>query len=183
MQARVHGLTKRINRPKLCFRVILIKDHFMKDHFSLSFHSSLFRLIFLIFHFSWFLFHFLCFALAHLYFFGGMSSTSFGTLFSSHLPSSIRHLITYSPLEKSFFAFAFCPPVQGVILGRVIKGNYQAQRGDYRIIFYISEGMMKDGHFSFQTQLPKLKSNSLQEKNDLCFCSFFIIFLTYFLAS
>ena len=25
---------------------------------------------------------------------------------------------------------------------------------------------MKDGHFSFQTQLPKLKSNSLQEKND-----------------
>ena len=56
----------------------------------------------------------------------------------------------------------------GVILGRVIEGNYQAQMGDYRIIFYISEGMVKDDHFSFQTQLPKLKSNSLQEKNDLC---------------
>ena len=36
--------------------------------------------------------------------------------------------------------------------------------------------MVKDGHFSFQTQLPKLKSNSLQEKNDLYLCSFSIIF-------
>ena len=35
--------------------------------------------------------------------------------------------------------------------------------------------MVKDGHFSFQTQLPKLKSNSLQEKNDY--------FLNIFLAS
>ena len=66
----------------------------------------------------------------------------------SYLPSSIRHLIVYNPLEKSFFVFA---PSVGVILGRVIERNYQAQRGDYRIIFYISEGMMKDGHFSFQT--------------------------------
>ena len=36
--------------------------------------------------------------------------------------------------------------------------------------------MVKDDHFSFQTQLPKLKSNSLQKKNDLYLCSFFIIF-------
>ena len=55
----------------------------------------------------------------------------------------------------------------GVILGRVIEENYQAQWGDYWIIFYISEGMVKDGHFSFQKKLPKLKSTSLQEKNDL----------------
>ena len=68
-----------------------------------------------------------------------------------------------------------------MILGRVIEGNYQAQRGDYRIIFYISERMVKDGHFSFQTQLPKLKSNSLQEKNDLCLCNFLVIFPTFFL--
>ena len=46
----------------------------------------------------------------------------------------------------------------------LLKENYQAQKGNYRIIFYISEGMVKDGHFSFQTQLPKLKSESLQEK-------------------
>ena len=41
MWARVHGLKERINMPKLCFGVILTKNHFMKDHFSLSFHSSL----------------------------------------------------------------------------------------------------------------------------------------------
>ena len=133
----------------------------MKDHFSLSFHSSLILFIFfnspfLLVPFSLSLFYF-C---SLLFFFCGMSSMSFGTLFSSHLSSSIRHLIAYSLLEKSFFALAFAPSV-GVILGRVIEGNYQAQRGDYRIIFYISEGMVKDGHFSFQTQLHKLKSNSL----------------------
>ena len=37
---------ERINRPKLCFNVILTKDYFMKDHFSLSFHSSLILFIF-----------------------------------------------------------------------------------------------------------------------------------------
>ena len=64
----------------------------------------------------------------------------------------------------------------------LLKENYQAQRGDYRIIFYISEGIVKDDHFSFQTQLPKLKSNSLQEKNDLCLCNFFLShFSTFFL--
>ena len=65
----------------------------------------------------------------------------------------------------------------------LLKENYQAQRGDYRIIFfYISERMVKDGHFSFQTQLPKLKSNSLQEKNDLCLCDFLVIFFPHFFS-
>ena len=62
-----------------------------------------------------------------------------------------------------------------MILGRVIEGNYQAQWEDYRIIFNIIEGMVKDGHFSFQTQLPKLKNNSLQEKNDLYNISFWLL--------
>ena len=42
---------------------------------------------------------------------------------------------------------------------------------------------MKDGHFSFQTQSPKLKSNSLQEKKWFVFLQFFIIFSTFFLDS
>ena len=46
--------------------------------------------------------------------------------------------------------------------------------------FYINDGMMKDGHFSFQAQLPKLKSNSLQKKNDLCLCKFFSHFFIFF---
>ena len=52
--------------------------------------------------------------------------------------------------------------------------------GDYRIIFYISEGMVKDGHFSFQTKLPRLKSKPLQEKEWFVFLQFFIIFSTFF---
>ena len=69
-----------------------------------------------------------------------------------------------------------------MILGRVIERKIiRLKRGDYRIIFYISEGMVKNGHFSFQTQLPKLKSNSLQEKNDLCLCNLFDHFPTFFL--
>ena len=43
--------------------------------------------------------------------------------------------------------------------------------------------MVKDGHFSFQTQLPRLKSNFLQEKKWFVFLQFFIIFSTFFLAS
>ena len=38
--------------------------------------------------------------------------------------------------------------------------------------------MVKDGHFSFQTQLPRLKSNSLQEKKLFVFI---IIFSAFFL--
>ena len=70
-----------------------------------------------------------------------------------------------------------------MILGRVFEGNYQAQRGDYQIIFYISEGMVKDGYFSFQTQLPRLKSKPLQEKKWFVFMQFFQHFLnTFFLT-
>ena len=45
--------------------------------------------------------------------------------------------------------------------------------------FHISDGVMKYGHFSSQTWLSKLKSNSLQEKNDLCFCSFSSFFFEF----
>ena len=70
-----------------------------------------------------------------------------------------------------------------MILGRVIERNYQAQRGDYRINFYISEVMVKDGHFSFQTQLPRRKSKPLQKKEWFVFLQFFIIFSTFFWLS
>ena len=162
MQAKVHGLKERINIPKLCFRVILIKDH-ERSFFIVFSLISLFDYSFL---FVPFFQHFF-FALAHFYFFYGVSLTSFGSLFSSHLPSSIRHLVAYSPLEN---IFCLCPLVQGVILGRVIERK-------------LSGSKVKDGHFSFQTQLPKLKSNFLQEKNDLCLCDFLVIFFPHFFSS
>ena len=68
----------------------------------------------------------------------------------------------------------------GVILGRIIERKIIRLKRVTMDNFSISEGMVKDGHFSFQTQLPKLKSNSLQEKNDLCLYSLFIIFSTHF---
>ena len=135
----------------------------MKDRFSLSFHSSLFLFIHFFFDslfFFWFIFQHFCFVLAHFHFPWGELNISWNSNFSD-LPSSIRRLVAYSLLENIFFRL--CALVWRMILGQDIEGNYQAQRGDYRIIFYISEGMVKDGHFSFQTQLPKLKSKSLQE--------------------
>ena len=136
-----------INRPKLYFRVIWPKI-ISRRIIPLSFHSSLFLFII----FLWFLislssFSFLCFCSYSLLFLYGVSSTSFETLFSSYLPSSIRHLIAYSPLEKSFFAFVFAPSVGGDPWSGYWKKNYQAQKGWLWIIFF-SERMMKDGHFS-----------------------------------
>ena len=80
-----------------------------------SFHERSFFIVFSFIFFWLFvslssLFSTFFYALAYFYFFYGVSSISFGTLFSSHLPSNIRHLITYSLLEKSF---AFAPSVGG----------------------------------------------------------------------
>ena len=98
---------KRINRPKLYFRVILAKDHFLKDHFSLSFYSSLF--LWFSNSLSSFFSIFVLFLL--ILFFNGVSSTSLGTSNFSNLPSSIRHSHTYNPLEK--YILPFPPSVRG----------------------------------------------------------------------
>ena len=87
-----------------------------------------------------------------------MSSTSFRTPIPSYLPSTIRHLNIHNSQRISFFSFA---PSVGVILDRDIEGNLSGSKWVTMDNFHISDGMMKDGHFSFQTQLPKLKSDSL----------------------
>ena len=59
-----------------------------------------------------------------------------------------------------------------MILGRVIWRKLSGSKGRLSIIFY-KRRMMKDGHFSFQTQSPKLKSNSLQEEKLFVFFAIF----------
>ena len=139
----------RIDRPKLCFRVIRprIIFHHVRDQFYFGLPSLFlfisthcffvfrvsFQFIFLLYFFQ----HF-CFAFAHFYFFSGVSSTSFRTPISSHLPLITRYLNIHNSQRISFFVFA---PNVRVIFGRGIEGNYQAQRGDYRIIFISVKGL------------------------------------------
>ena len=98
---------------------------FLFQHFLLSLRSSFFWLsIYLSSLFSTFFY-----ALAHFYFFYGVSSTSFGTLiFQICLPAS-----GFWPLiAREEISLRLCPTVMRVILGWDIEENYQAQRGDYR---------------------------------------------------
>ena len=62
-----------------------------------------------------------------------------------------------------------------MILGRGRKGNLSGLKRVTIDNFDISDGVMKDGHFSSQTWLSKLKSNSLQKKM-ICVCVFFYHF-------
>ena len=151
--------------PKLCFKVILTRDHFMKDHFSLSFHSSLF-----FHHFSFdspfllvFFFNiFVLFLLISIFQWGELN-IPWNSNFSDS-PSNIRHLTAYSPQRISFSSLTLPPTVGGDPWSGYWKKNYQVQKGWLSDNVLQQWRMMKDGHFSFQTQSPKLKSNSLQEK-------------------
>ena len=78
----------------------------------------------------------------------------------SHLPFTIgilfllwRQSSIFIIFEPSFFYI--CPPVWRVILGRGSeKETIRLKRGNKWIIFYTSKRIEKDGHLSFQTQLP-----------------------------
>ena len=101
---------ERINRPKMCFRVIkprIISCH-MKDqfYFILLFLFPFFSLILHLFLLVPFPTFFFCFAFAYFYFLNGMSSMPFKLHFSHNYlsTSSIRSFIT---LRVSLFASAF----------------------------------------------------------------------------
>ena len=168
---------ERINRPKLCFRVLRPRTISWK----IIFHCPFIHLSFFSF-FSFLLVPFFIifvFLLLISIFQWGELNISWNSNFSN-LPSSFRHLITYNPLENIFLPLP--PSVGGDPWSGYWKKNYQARKGWLWIIFY-KRRMMKDGHLSSRTWLPKLKSHSLQEKNDLCLCSFhhFLNIFFYFL--
>ena len=103
---------EKINRPKMCFKVILTKDQFMNELFSLSFYSSLFFIhSYLILYFSFGSFSSVFVLFLLILFFNGVSSTSLGTFNFSDLPSSIRHSHAYNPLEK--YILPLPPSVRG----------------------------------------------------------------------
>ena len=130
--------------PILLWSSFFVFLHFKPFFLFISFHFISFHFIFLL-HFSFRFLQYCCFAFAHLYSFSGVSST---------------------PLELHFFTFAFqhqafdrlslredfslpLPPVLRVILGRDIEGNLSGLKRVTMDNFHISDGMMKDGHFSF----------------------------------
>ena len=69
-----------------------------------------------------------------------------------------------------------------MILGQGREGNLSGSKGVTIDNFHISDGVMKDGHFSSKTWLSKLKSNSLHEKKRICVCVVFHHFI-FFLNS
>ena len=124
------GKKKRINWPKLCFRMIKPKIIFHEGLLLLSFHSSLSFIFFdslfsflVLFIFSIFLFYFFSF----LFFSSWSELNTFLELHFSHLPFNIKHL-NHSWFERNFSRI--CPSVWRVILGQGRKINYQVQRGD-----------------------------------------------------
>ena len=174
---------EKINKLKLCFRIIrpriifiiALKIIFRGPCIHLFFFSPFFSI------FSWFLFHHLCFALAHFYFFYGVSSMSFGTLFSSHLPSSIRHLIAYSPLEKSFFAFAL--QCRGWSLVELLKEIIRLKGETIRWFSTSVKEWWKLAIFHFKRNYLNWRVIPCRKKNDLYLCSFSSFSQHFFFAS
>ena len=140
-----------INRPKLCFRVIRPRIIFIitrKIIFRCPFVHLSFSFIFL-----WFSSFFIPFSVflvcsCSFLFFCGVSSTFFGTLiFQICLPAS-DILIAYS--SRGDFSSPLPPSVGGdPWLG--CRKKFTRLKWETIDNFYISGGMMKDGHFSFQT--------------------------------
>ena len=97
---------ERINRPKLCFRVIRPRIITWKIIFRCLFIHLSFSFILLWFSISFGSF-FIIFVLPLLtsIFLRGELNVFWNSIFS-HLPFSIRHLIAYSPLEN---IFCLCP--------------------------------------------------------------------------
>ena len=103
---------EKIDRPKLCFKVIrpriitwriIFRCPFVHLFFDYSF---LFDSLF----FFWFLFQCFCFVLAHFIFQWRELDIFWNSNFS-YLPSNIRHLIIYNPLKNIFFRL--CPQCGG----------------------------------------------------------------------
>ena len=57
----------------------------------------------------------------------------------------------WSLIAREEISFCLCPPMWRVILGRDIEENLLGLKRVTMDHFYISERMMKDGHFSFRT--------------------------------
>ena len=150
-------LKERRNRPKLCFKVIRprIIFHHVKDHFYCSL-SSLFLFIFTLTHFfRLFSYHyssiFLIFCIFFWTFAFLMSLTSFPGLKLSALCllTTCTFMIFHDSLNFTFRHLPFS--VEGGPWSGFRKKIVRLKRGDYWIIFCISEGIIKDGHFSSQT--------------------------------
>ena len=139
---------KRINWPKLCFRVIRPRIIFHERLLLLSFHSSLSFPLILYFSFFWFFLFsiFLFYFFSFLFFLHGVNSTLLELHFSLRLSTSDIWIIHY--LREIFLVFAL--QCGGWSLVRVKKEIIRL-KGRLMDNFYINEGVMKDGHFSSQT--------------------------------
>ena len=150
-------LKERINWPKFCFRVIRprIIFHHVKDHFYSNL-SSLFLFIFtLTYFFGLFSFQFSSIFLIFLHFFWTfaflVSPTSFPglKLFAVCLLTTDAFMIFR---DSQNFTFQHFPSsMEGDPWSGFRKKISRLKRGDYWIIFCISEGIIKDDYFSSQT--------------------------------
>ena len=145
---------ERINRPKLCFRVIRsrIIFHHVKDHFY-SGPFSLFLFIFTLTHFALGLFRF-TFLLFFCIFLNICISCKSKFLFRTQAfhstPFENRHLHDLSWFSEFHF-LTLAPSLEGDPWSGFRKKIIRLKKRDYWIIFCISEGIIKDDHFSSQT--------------------------------
>ena len=107
-------------------------------------------------------------------------STSFGTPFPSHLPSSIRHLVIHDLERKIFFVFA--PQCGGWSLVWIQEEIHQAQKGWLSYNFFMSvKGWLKMAIFHFKHSYLNWRAFPCRRKW-FVFMHFFIVFSTHFLA-
>ena len=142
-------------------RIIL---HHAKDHFL---YHSLFLFIFTLTHFSLGFFSFQFFFYFFAFFYVCFFLWTFGFLVSLTFFSGLKLFATrllktgaFVILKVSLF-WHLPSNMEGDPWSEFKKKIIRLKRVDYGIIFYISEGIIKDDRFSSQTYLPKLKSNSL----------------------
>ena len=146
-------LKERIDRPKLCFRVIRPRIIFRRVRDQFYFVSFHFNPFFLFISFSFFIFL--------LGFFSSIVALFFSTYISrrgelNNFGTSFFYLCfpasgIWSLIARKEISLRLCPPMWRVILGRDIEGNLSGSKGVTRDNFSISVKGWWNGHFSSQT--------------------------------